>query len=85
MFYIRKCVNSFLSQSYVTQCVVVFRTIYVQVSGFYIKVTYLKHSVPLHNQLQIELHNLKRSVPLRIELHNIEKKSCLHFYENTSY
>ena len=42
-------------------------------------------SVPLRIQLHIELHNSIRSVVLRIELRNVERTSCLHFYENTTY
>ena len=33
MFYICKCVDGFLSQSYITEYAVVFCTIYIQVSG----------------------------------------------------
>ena len=84
MFYICTCVDSFLSQSYVTQYVVVFHTIYIQVSGF-LHQNYIICSVPLRIQLHIELHNSISSVVICIELLNVERRSCLHFYENTTF
>ena len=53
---------------------------------FYMELADLNWGTIFHKQvIKLFKYLFKYSLLLCIELRNIEKKSCLHFYENTTY